>query len=251
MLTREEQCRIARIKGCWQNNNLLDLRLLTGWELLVDLKLTRALDSVPGNKASRDAFSKAMDHADLHNFIEGMYAAGLSAKQTVVDPQTQALSHSEVEVVMSMPHHSHLAAAGQTVLQLESRAERGAAGGSQARVAPEKPKERVPTNRRGPQRERAVPTKEPVAIAGLEPHDPPRVTTQGPLQKKRRQNDPVEGEKAEDSVPIGIRQQKRARQASQKVTVAVAGEVPTNGLDSFAAYTEFLTDLEQEFLFHL
>ena len=42
-LTREEECRVARIRGCWRNRNLLDFRLLTGWELLVDQHLTRAV----------------------------------------------------------------------------------------------------------------------------------------------------------------------------------------------------------------
>ncbi|PRQ55029.1 hypothetical protein RchiOBHm_Chr1g0320121 [Rosa chinensis] len=39
-LTSAEECRIARIRGCWWNRNLLDLRLLIGWELLVAQQLT-------------------------------------------------------------------------------------------------------------------------------------------------------------------------------------------------------------------
>ncbi|PRQ42763.1 hypothetical protein RchiOBHm_Chr3g0461191 [Rosa chinensis] len=46
-LTREEECRVARIRGCWRNRNLLDFRLLTGWELLVDLRLTRSIGEDP------------------------------------------------------------------------------------------------------------------------------------------------------------------------------------------------------------
>ncbi|XP_040369243.1 uncharacterized protein LOC121051201 [Rosa chinensis] len=168
-LTREERCRIARITGCSRNHNLLDLCLLTNWELLVNLKLTRAPDPVIGNKANRDAFDKAMDCMELQNFLEGMYAAGLIARQTVVDPQTQELIQLEVDMVMPMPHHSHLAVAGHTVVQSESQEYREAAGRSKANATPKKTKERVATQPRGPQRERTVSPKEPVIIAGLEP----------------------------------------------------------------------------------
>lgn len=188
-LTRGEQCRVARITGCWRNRNLLDLCLLTGWELLADLKLTRTpgkcptpicllsrlldadlfswfayADPLPGNKASCEAFNRAMDNTELQNYLEDMYAANLNARKTVVDPQSQPLSQSEMEVVMLMPHHSHLATAGQTVVLPESRAERGAARGSRADATLEKDSERVAAQRREIQRERTVAPKDPLPL---------------------------------------------------------------------------------------
>ncbi|PRQ46962.1 hypothetical protein RchiOBHm_Chr2g0094621 [Rosa chinensis] len=117
-LTREEECRVARIRSCWRNRNMLDFRLLTGWELLVDQQLTRAVETPPGNKASRDAFAKAMDHAEIDNFLDTMYASGLAAQKIVVNPETLAHSPSEVPMVLSMPHHSHLGSDGLPAVQV-------------------------------------------------------------------------------------------------------------------------------------
>ncbi|XP_061998843.1 uncharacterized protein LOC133716123 [Rosa rugosa] len=192
-------------------------------------------DSPPGNKASCDAFAKAMDRAEINNFLEDMYVAGLAAEKTVVDPQTLVLSQSEVLVVLPMPHHSHLSPDGTP-------------------AAPEKARERMPANRRGPQRDRVVARGE-VTAAVLEPQVASRPVAAGAtrvvLQRKRRQNDPEEEDDATKAETIGARQQKKAKQAPPKVLVAAAREVQTSDLDSFAAYTEFLTDPEREFLFHL
>ncbi|XP_040367248.1 uncharacterized protein LOC112177351 [Rosa chinensis] len=153
-LTRAEECRVARIRGCWRNRNLLDFRLLTGWELLVDLRLTRSIETPPGNKSSRDAFEKAMDRAEIENFLEAMYAEGLAAQQTVVNPETLALSHSEVPVEMAMPHQSHLGEDGLPTVQAGTQAD----GGERGTVATGQ-RERMPATRRGPQK-KAVPSTE-------------------------------------------------------------------------------------------
>jgi hypothetical protein len=41
-----------------------------------------------------------MDRAEIDNFLETMYAEGLVAQQTVVNPETLALSQSEVPVLL-------------------------------------------------------------------------------------------------------------------------------------------------------
>ncbi|XP_062023084.1 uncharacterized protein LOC133739350 [Rosa rugosa] len=247
-LTREEECRVARIRGCWQNRNLLDLRLLTGWELLVDQQLTRALESLQGNRASREAFEKAMDRAEIKNFLESMYASGVAAQKTVVDPETLALSQSEAAVVLPMPHHSHLGADGSPVVQEGTGVGRGASGWSKAPAATVQQKERQPANCLGPQ-------KEKVTVAVLEPQRGARPATAGStrvvLQRKRRQNDSDGEEETDDAETIGARQQKRVRQAPPKESVVAEGEVQASDLDSFAAYVEFLTDHERGFLYHL
>ncbi|KAM5546409.1 hypothetical protein ABKV19_013357, partial [Rosa sericea] len=159
-LTREEECRVARIRGCWRNRNLLDFRLLTGWELLVDQRLTRAVETPPGNTRSRDAFDKAMDRAEIDNFLETMYASGLAAQQTVVNPETLALSQSEVPVALPMPHHSHLGGDGLPVVQAGANVDGGKKGS--ATTAPQK--EKVPANRGGPHKEKTVPPAETVTV---------------------------------------------------------------------------------------
>ncbi|XP_040361885.1 uncharacterized protein LOC121049262 [Rosa chinensis] len=118
-LTREEECRVARIQGCWRNRNLLDFRLLTGLELLVDQRLTRAVETPPGDAAQR----------------------------TVIDPVTLAVSPSEVPVVLPMPLHSHLGADGLPAVQTGANVGGGKKGSG---AAPQT--ERVPNVRRGPQK---------------------------------------------------------------------------------------------------
>ncbi|XP_040361768.1 uncharacterized protein LOC121049194 [Rosa chinensis] len=204
-LTREEECRVARIQGCWRNRNLLDFRLLTGWELLVDQRLTRAVETPPGNARSRDAFAKAMDRAEIDNFLEAMYASGDAAQRTVIDPVTLAVSPSEDPVVLPMPLHSHLGADGLPVVQT------GANVGVERRgLAPRR-------------RQRECPTCD----------------------------DDSDEEDDDDAEVIGVRQQRKARQAPPKAPVAAAEEAPVSDLDSFAAYAEFMTDNERGFLYHL
>ncbi|XP_062001968.1 uncharacterized protein LOC133719811 [Rosa rugosa] len=249
-LTREEECRVARIRGCWRNRNLLDFRLLTGWELLVEQKLTRSVETPPGNKASRDAFEIAMDRAKIDNFLETMYAEGLAAQKTLVNPETLVVSQSEVPVVLPMPHHSHLGEDGLPVVQAGAQVAGGKRGGAVARQQ----KERMPANRRGPQKEKVVQAAETVTAPREEPLV--RVTrtaagNQRALERKRRQVDFPDEEEGEDVEVIGSRRQKKAREASSK-TVVVEGEAPAvSELDSFAEYAAFMIDGEREFLFHL
>ncbi|XP_061996915.1 uncharacterized protein LOC133714715 [Rosa rugosa] len=249
-LTREEECRIARIRGCWRNRNLLDFRLLTGWDLLVDQKLTRSIETPPGNKSSRDAFEKAMDRAEVDNYLETMYAEGLAAQQTLVNPETLALSQSEVPVVLPMPHHSHLGEDGLPVVQ----AGVSVCGGKKGGAAAGQQKDRMPANRRGPQKEKAVPPADAVIAAREEP--PVRVTktaagNQRAPERKRRQADSPDEEEGEDVEVISSRQQKRARGAPSKTAVVEGEEPAANELDSFAEYAPFMTGGEREFLFHL
>ncbi|XP_061990552.1 uncharacterized protein LOC133708975 [Rosa rugosa] len=195
-LTREEECRIARIKGCWKNRNLLDFRLLTGWELLVDQQLTRAIDTPPGNKASRDAFDRAMDRAEIDNFLEAMYASGEVAQRTVVNPETLEVSASEVPVVLPMPHHSHLGADGLPSVQGDGNAGGGKKGSS---TVPQK--ERVVATRRGPQKERVVvPAGAAATAVGRQPPKGSRAAPAGDTRgilRKRRQCDSA-GEEDDD-----------------------------------------------------
>ncbi|XP_040361526.1 uncharacterized protein LOC121049099 isoform X2 [Rosa chinensis] len=243
-LTREEECRVARIQGCWQNRNLLDFRLLTGWELLVDQRLTRAVETPPGNARSRDAFAKAMDRAEIDNFLEAMYASGDAAQKTVIDPVTLAVSPSEVPVVLPMPLHSHLGADGLPVAQTGANVGGGKEGSS---AAPQT--ERVPNVRRGPQK--VVRQAGAAATVGQQQRGPrPAAAGQTRLLRKRRQNGSDE-EDDDDAEVIGVRQRKKARQAPLKAPVAAAEEAPASDLDSFAAYAEFMTDNERGFLYHL
>ncbi|XP_040374764.1 uncharacterized protein LOC121052888 [Rosa chinensis] len=243
-LTREEECRVARVQGCWRNRNLLDFRLLTGWELLVDQRLTRAVETPPGNARSRDAFAKAMDRAEIDNFLEAMYASGDAAQKTVIDPVTLAVSPSEVPVVLPMPLHSHLGADGLPVAQTGANVGGGKEGSG---AAPQT--ERVPNVRRGPQK--VVRPAGAAATVGQQQRGPrPAAAGQTRLLRKRRQNDSDE-EDDDDAEVIGVRQRKKARQAPLKAPVAAAEEAPASDLDSFAAYAEFMTDNERGFLYHL
>ncbi|XP_040375243.1 uncharacterized protein LOC121053011 isoform X2 [Rosa chinensis] len=243
-LTREEECRVARIQGCWWNRNLLDFRLLTGWELLVDQRLTRAVETPPGNARSRDAFAKAMDRAEIDNFLEAMYALGDAAQKTVIDPVTLAVSPSEVPVVLPMPLHSHLGADGLPVAQTGANVGGGKEGSG---AAPQT--ERVPNVRRGPQK--VVRPAGAAATVGQQQRGPrPAAAGQTRLLRKRRQNDSDE-EDDDDAEVIGVRQRKKARQAPLKAPVAAAEEAPASDLDTFAAYAEFMTDNERGFLYLL
>ncbi|XP_024198104.1 uncharacterized protein LOC112201461 [Rosa chinensis] len=80
-----------------------------------------------------------MDRAEIDNFLEAMYASELAAQNTAVDPDMLALSPSEVQVVLPMPHHSHLGGDGLPAVQVGT--------GAASKEAPRK--ERAPTIRRG------------------------------------------------------------------------------------------------------
>ncbi|XP_062009668.1 uncharacterized protein LOC133726177 [Rosa rugosa] len=191
-----------------------------------------------------------MDSAEVDNYLETMYAEGLAAQQTLVNPETLALSQSEVPVVLPMPHHSHLGEDGLPVVQ----AGVPVAGGKKGGAAAGQQKDRMPANRRGPQKEKVVPPADTVIAAREEP--PVRVTktaagNQRAPERKRRQADSPDEEEGEDVEVIGSRRQKRARGAPSKTVVGEGEEPVASELDSFAEYAPFMTDGEREFLFHL
>ncbi|XP_040369612.1 uncharacterized protein LOC121051378 [Rosa chinensis] len=190
-----------------------------------------------------------MDRAEIDNFLEAMYAEGLAAQQTVVNPETLALSQSEVPVVMPMPHQSHLGEDGLPTVQAGTQT---AGGDQRGSVAAGQQKERMPAHRRGPQK--VVQPADDVIVTREEP--PVRVTrtaagNQRALERKRWTADSPDEEEEDEVEVVGARRQKKARLAPAK-TAAVEGEAPAvSELDSFAEYAPFMTEGEREFLFHL
>ncbi|XP_062022036.1 uncharacterized protein LOC133738491 [Rosa rugosa] len=189
-----------------------------------------------------------MDRAEIDNFLETMYASGEAAQMTVVNPETLEVSASEVPVTLPMPHHSHLGADGLPSVQAD-----GQAGGGKKGSSSGPQKERVVATRRGPQREKVV---APVgAAATAVGRQPPKGTGAAPpgdtrsILRRRRQCDSA-GEEDDDET-LEVHRQKRSRQDPSKAPVRAGREMPVSDLDSFAAFTEFMTDSEREFLYHL